>query len=177
MKKLSVMVIVIAFVVGVATPVGAADNLLKQLVRSCKADIKTYCKDVKRGEGRVIMCLQDHSDQLSTECAAVTKEFKQMEAEMARVKEQCSADFDKYCKDVKPGKGRIFKCIKDNEDNISQACKDALKESDVKEQCNADFDKYCKEIKPGEGRVIKCIKDNEANISQKCKEALKKAES
>lgn len=181
MKQMSVAVMVIVFMVGVVTPVGAKDNIIKRMSQSCKADIKTYCKDVKRGEGRIVTCLYEHSDQISPQCAEVTKEMveqaKQIEKEMAPIKEHCSADFDKYCKDVKPGKGRILKCIEKNESNLSPECKDALKEANIKEQCRADFDKYCKDVEPGEGRMRKCIKDNESNLSSECKDALKKIES
>ena len=36
----------------------------------------------------------------------------------------CHDDVQKFCKDIKPGKGRIVKCMKEHESEISQACKD-----------------------------------------------------
>jgi hypothetical protein len=38
----------------------------------------------------------------------------------------CKADVEKFCKDIKPGGGRIRACIKSNKDRLSQACKDEI---------------------------------------------------
>ena len=38
----------------------------------------------------------------------------------------CKADVEKFCKDVKPGGGRIIACLKGNKDRLSQACKDEI---------------------------------------------------
>lgn len=36
----------------------------------------------------------------------------------------CAADAAKFCKDVKPGEGRIAACLKEHEKDLSQACRD-----------------------------------------------------
>jgi hypothetical protein len=36
----------------------------------------------------------------------------------------CAADSAKFCKDVKPGEGRVAACLKEHEAELSQACKD-----------------------------------------------------
>ena len=36
----------------------------------------------------------------------------------------CAADAAKFCKDVKPGEGRVAACLKEHEAELSQACKD-----------------------------------------------------
>lgn len=41
-------------------------------------------------------------------------------------KTACRADYEKLCKDTQPGGGRIMKCLKANEDQLSQPCKDAM---------------------------------------------------
>ena len=38
----------------------------------------------------------------------------------------CKADVEKFCKDIKPGGGRIIACIKSNKDRLSQECKDEI---------------------------------------------------
>jgi hypothetical protein len=42
----------------------------------------------------------------------------------------CAQDAAKYCKDVKPGEGRVAACLKEHESDLSQACRDrkALKQ-------------------------------------------------
>ena len=36
----------------------------------------------------------------------------------------CKDDYQKFCKDVKPGGGAIMKCMKEHEADLSQGCKD-----------------------------------------------------
>ncbi|PKM98082.1 MAG: hypothetical protein CVU79_05195 [Elusimicrobia bacterium HGW-Elusimicrobia-3] len=36
----------------------------------------------------------------------------------------CAADAAKFCKDVKPGEGRVAACLKEHQAELSQACKD-----------------------------------------------------
>jgi hypothetical protein len=38
----------------------------------------------------------------------------------------CQADVQKLCSGVQPGKHRIVSCLKENEANVSPACKEAL---------------------------------------------------
>ena len=38
----------------------------------------------------------------------------------------CAADIQKFCKDVKPGEGRIIECLKSHQSKLSQACSSML---------------------------------------------------
>jgi len=38
----------------------------------------------------------------------------------------CKSDVDKLCPGIQPGGGRIIACLKQNEAQVSAACKDAL---------------------------------------------------
>jgi len=40
----------------------------------------------------------------------------------------CKADREKFCKDVKPGEGRMRDCIMSHKDELSDGCKAAHKE-------------------------------------------------
>lgn len=93
----------------------------------------------------------------------------------------CKADAEKFCKDVQPGEGRIVKCLKEHESELSAECKakkEEVKEEikgkveEVKEACAEDAKKFCADEKPGKGRIIKCLKKNEASVSEACKETL-----
>ena len=91
----------------------------------------------------------------------------------------CKADFEKFCKDVKPGQGRIAKCMKAHENELSPACRDKIeadreKAQDFTKACKPDADKFCKDIKPGHGHIIKCLKQNEAQLSAPCKAYFQK---
>ena len=86
----------------------------------------------------------------------------------------CKADFEKFCKDVKPGQGRIVRCMQAHENELSPACKDQIaadkeKAQEFRNACQPDVDRFCKDVRPGNGRIIRCLKLNEAQLSAPCK--------
>lgn len=93
----------------------------------------------------------------------------------------CKADFEKYCKDVKPGEGRIMRCMKEHENDFSQACKAKMAEKkemmekkmkEAQEACKGDLESFCKDVKPGEGRIIQCLIEHKDKLSEGCKQKL-----
>jgi hypothetical protein len=85
----------------------------------------------------------------------------------------CKADIEKFCKDVKPGQGRIVQCMRQHEGELSSACKNHIAE--VKEQekefvrdCQVDASKLCKDIKRGGGRIVNCLKQHQTELSPAC---------
>ena len=86
--------------------------------RPCKGDVEKFCKDAKFGG--VIKCLKEHDAELSPECKAKGEEMK---AAIKGAKDDCAADAEKFCKDVKKGGGRIIKCLKEHEAQLSEECK------------------------------------------------------
>lgn len=96
-------------------PVAAANPCIK--------DAQKFCKDVKRGGGRIIDCLKKHESELSPDCKA---HFEKVHARMAKKAEACGPDIEKFCKDVKPGEGRVIKCLKEHAKELQPACKQRL---------------------------------------------------
>jgi hypothetical protein len=97
----------------------------------------------------------------------------------------CKTEITTYCKDVKPGEGRILACLYAYEDKLSGKCEYALYDaaarleravaalSYVAKECEADIAANCSGVKAGEGRVLQCLEKNEAKVSKRCKGALK----
>jgi phytoene/squalene synthetase len=115
----------------------AEDRPARRVADECKADIETYCTDVKPGRGRVISCLRAHSEKLAKSCAAavqdVAEQAEAMKAAISFVQTECREDLDRYCKTVTPGEGRLLKCLDENAAGVSERCKAALKEVGLKE--------------------------------------------
>jgi Cysteine rich repeat len=85
----------------------------------------------------------------------------------------CRADYEKFCKDVKAGQGRIVRCMKAHENELSPACRDQIaaekeKAQEFRNACKPDADKFCKGIRPGHGHIISCLKSHKAELSPQC---------
>jgi hypothetical protein len=113
-----------------------ADSLVDGVKKACNKELTTFCKGVKPGEGRVLACLYAFEDQVSDSCAfAVYDAAAQLEQAVAALKfaaGQCKADLQKFCADVKPGQGRGLACLEKNDKDVSQVCKDAMKQVGLK---------------------------------------------
>jgi hypothetical protein len=111
----------------------AENPLVDDVKKACNKELTTFCKGVVPGQGRVLACLYAFEDRVSDQCAyAVYDAAVQLEQAVAALKfaaAQCKDDLKRFCADVKPGKGRGLACIDKNEKDVSQQCKDALKQT------------------------------------------------
>jgi len=85
----------------------------------------------------------------------------------------CAEDIVRFCKDVRPGGGRLSSCLKRNESELTSVCKDKLQEvqkrlEDAKRECAHDIEKFCKDVQEGEGRIARCLGEHSAELSPKC---------
>ena len=86
----------------------------------------------------------------------------------------CQEDVQKYCAKVKPGQGRMSKCLKEHDADLSQSCKTHLKTMfdhmlEAREACSDDARKFCADAKRGHGRIVACLKSHENELSDSCK--------
>ncbi|HWU44718.1 MAG TPA: cysteine rich repeat-containing protein [Bdellovibrio sp.] len=88
----------------------------------CAKDKETLCAGIE-GRGNVMKCLKDNSAKISTECKEHVEKMKKV---MKEVHEACHDDYEKFCDNVEPGKGRIKKCMKEHKSDLSQTCQDAI---------------------------------------------------
>lgn len=93
----------------------------------------------------------------------------------------CVDDVQKFCKDVQPGAGRIARCLKEHEADLSHACKRQMAEvkkqvHEFREACEDDVLSLCAGVKPGGGRIIKCLKEHESELSHECKTKMETQE-
>lgn len=96
----------------------------------------------------------------------------------------CNKELETYCKDVKPGEGRLAACLYAHSDKVSNQCTfalyDAMNQLErfvaalryVATECEVDIEKHCANVEPGEGRIIKCLLDKGDGVSKGCNQAL-----
>jgi Cysteine rich repeat len=145
MKNAMVWIVVIGLVVVFSGVVSAqqkapdeviAQKLVDTVVKGCDKEINMYCKDVTPGEGRGLACLYAHEDKLSAQCEyALYDAAAQLERAintMSYAVNECREDLSKFCSDLKPGQGRLLKCLEKNDANVSKRCKQALKDTKMR---------------------------------------------
>ena len=88
-----------------------------------------------------------------------------------RITSACKADLGSLCKNVEPGKGRLRKCLKAHESELSANCRAAFKAKKAKfrknHPCKTDKDKFCKGRK-GKDRAA-CMKEHKGKLSEACR--------
>ena len=89
----------------------------------CAEDVKKLCKDVQPGGGRVAMCLRDQSHLLSTSCQEAFNEWRLGRMNLTAA---CAGDIGKWCPQVPEGSGRILRCLKEHQADLTSDCRSAL---------------------------------------------------
>ncbi len=89
----------------------------------CAADVQKFCKDIPAGGGTRYQCLKDHEKDLSDACK---KHVADMGQKVRGVRAACWDDIDRVCGEVEPGRGRVYQCLREHENELSEPCKAAL---------------------------------------------------
>lgn len=136
MRSLFIGGIIFLALLGCSLPVWAAGGIVETVAKGCQTEIETYCKDVTPGEGRILACLYAHNDKLSGKCEyALYDAAAQLEraiAALTYVANECMDDLRKHCAGVRAGQGRLLACLEKNDKDVSQRCKDAVKDVGLK---------------------------------------------
>jgi OOP family OmpA-OmpF porin len=118
--------------IAVNTPIiqRGMNQAVKIMGDGCSKEVATYCSQVPLGGGRVMNCLFDHENQLSSGCkAAIDKGESTLEAALGDANffgANCAADMQRLCPGVVAGGGRLLACLMDNINNTELRCYDAM---------------------------------------------------
>jgi len=166
------------------------------LAEACRTDVETYCKDTEPGEGRVHACLRFNRDKISERCRVEETKLAAVEYRDIRLRPKlnklCSEEKAVYCKDVKPGKARVIKCLMENmaQPNFGEDCKGELQEREdvmktdyrfdvgVYTNCAGDVDQFCQDAKTklrGNATVLKCLTENFKALTDSCQSEMSRA--
>lgn len=102
-------------------------------VKGCDEDAKNFCPGLEPGSQNAFMCMLAYEDKLSATCKlGIMEAAMSVKMGLAAIEysvKACEQDADRFCLAVKPGEGRIVRCLRENEAKISQSCVTALKET------------------------------------------------
>ena len=102
-------------------------------VRGCSADVKQFCPGLGKNSKKVFMCLGAYEAHLTPRCKQGILEaslaIKTSAAAIEYSISACETDADKHCLEVQPGEGRLLRCLKANQADVSNQCVTALKET------------------------------------------------
>jgi hypothetical protein len=92
----------------------------------------------------------------------------------------CVGDVKNFCSDVRPGDGRMYRCLTDHKARLSRACRDRMNRSAERLQslataCQSDIEKHCKGASPGDGRILACLKERQGDLEHACMAELRRA--
>jgi hypothetical protein len=101
---------------------GAADFRAKQIAEmKCEAELQQVCPDSVQGEDRR-RCIEQRAKQLPSPCQSMIRQ------QLVRWREQsghalaCEEDVKRFCRDIRPGEGRILQCLQDRAQDVSDQC-------------------------------------------------------
>jgi sporulation protein YlmC with PRC-barrel domain len=93
---------------------------------ACESDIRSFCGSVTPGEGRTLLCMQAHEDQLSRRCQfalyRVSRGLDRAINRVERVADACWNDIEAQCGSAE----RIGQCLMQKSGSLSQACQTVL---------------------------------------------------
>jgi hypothetical protein len=89
----------------------------------CADDIEKYCKGIKPGGGRLLNCLKAHETEISESCR---EKICELQGTIKECEQACSGDIAQFCKEVRPGGGRIVKCLREHDKELSPSCSSKL---------------------------------------------------
>lgn len=109
----------IVVLLGLSTPVLARD-------KACAGDIQKFCSNASSWKDKG-SCLKQHEQELSVGCEKKRQERKvKWEAKKAEFHKACDKDIQAHCSNVADAKEKpweVFKCLKTNENSLSDLCK------------------------------------------------------
>lgn len=139
---------------------------------ACRADVQKFCGNVTPGGGAIARCLAQHESELSDACRQRIASGRER---MKEFSEACKADADQLCKQVQAGGGRMMRCLAQNKDRLSPACREEIAAVERRHPCMADMERFCQGVQPGAGGVNRCLGEHQAELAPACKAALEHA--
>src|SRR6516165_5670674 len=93
---------------------------------ACASDVRNFCGNVTRGEGRLVLCMQAYDDQLSRRCQfalyRVSRNLESVLSRVDRIADACWNDIQEKCGDA----DKIGQCVMEKRASLSQPCQTVI---------------------------------------------------
>lgn len=96
---------------------------MRGVIATCSTDYARLCPGVRPGGGRIIACLNAQAEKLSQPCFQA---LAQRGLAFAAALRLCRSDYERLCRDVPTGMGRVLACLLERFDQVSSNCREAL---------------------------------------------------
>ena len=120
-------VILTAFTLGLSTHTGVA----AEGTGPCAEDVAKFCSDVMPGGGRIGRCLKANKSEVSQACK---DSIAGLGEKVRDARSACEDDTFKFCRNVRAGRGRLIRCLKRHEGELSEACQAKVGQAKSDEQ-------------------------------------------
>lgn len=114
LTSLTLVLVALSLTIGGFAPIAAAQQ------DPCEADRQKYCPTYRADDPRRLYCLKSIESQIKPACKGSLRDVTGTEEDFI---DQCTEDYDKFCKEVPVGKGRILKCLKSHTRELSFECR------------------------------------------------------
>lgn len=106
--------------------VAKAEKFIGKIKAGCEADIQSFCSKVTPGEGRLLLCMMAHEDNISDKCYTSLLDagdaVELTVSSIQRAADACEKEINTVCGKVEVGGGKVAQCLIDNKDKLSPAC-------------------------------------------------------
>ena len=86
----------------------------------CEEDRQKFCNGYSADNPMRLYCLKRNETQIKPSCKSTLRTVPGSEVEFY---DTCVEEVEKFCADVRPGKGRILKCLKANSKDLEFECR------------------------------------------------------
>jgi hypothetical protein len=103
---------------------------VQQLRTACQEELRNFCSTVTPGEGRLLLCMQAHSDKIGKGCELslleTSRNIGNAVRKMEDFAEACWQDIQVYCSGTS---GSVTKCVIDKRASLSPRCQAMVAET------------------------------------------------
>lgn len=103
----------------VAAPQEVADALLE----ACPHDAARACPGLAAGDPRLVECMRSSWNVLGARCQTALWAAQEKADQLQAL---CAGDLGRWCREVRPGQGRLLACLKAHEAELSPVCRALL---------------------------------------------------